>query len=74
MKNSSALESVCSYGDMVRASSPVRDVEVEQENIDALDAVNNLAISTSNVNVLAEKVVDTRERYLPHGEREQRDH
>lgn len=44
MKNSSALESVCSYGDMVRASSPVRDVEVEQENIDALDAVKNLAI------------------------------
>lgn len=37
--NSSVLESVCSYGDMVRVSSPFRDVKVEQENIVALDAV-----------------------------------
>lgn len=39
IKNSSVLESVCSYGDMVRVSSPFRDVKVEQENIVALDAV-----------------------------------
>lgn len=53
IKNSSALESVCSYGDMVRASNPFRDVKVGQENIVALDAVIQ-----DNANTLAEKVLE----------------